>query len=162
MTNSTWAPLPSVLSPSNGKPIRLVWNAALRDGPRPAIAGADIRKREIHLHPTLRRQPAERSRILTHELFHFVWVRLGNPRRATWKQLLETELAAHARGELGWSSQWRKANLPRNFPNYACEAFCDTAAWLFSNCPEHEEYTLANKWRGRRRAWFLANPPFHF
>jgi hypothetical protein len=162
MTNSTWAPLPSVLSPSNGNPIRLVWNAALRDGPRPAIAGADIRNREIHLHPNLRRQPAERSRILTHELFHFVWVRLGNPRRAAWKQLLEEELAAQAKGELGWSSQWRKADLPRHFPNYACEAFCDTAAWLFSNCPEHEEYTLANKWRGRRRAWFLANPPFHF
>jgi hypothetical protein len=86
----------------------------------------------------------------------------SSPTNSAWKQLLEAELAAHAKGELGWSSQWRKADLPRNFPNYACEAFCDTAAWLFSACPEHEEYTLANKWRARRRAWFLANPPFHY
>ena len=162
MTNSTWAPLPSVLSPSNGKPIRLVWNAALRDGTRQAIAGADIRKREIHLHPSLRRDPAERARILTHEYFHFVWVRLGNQRRQAWKELLKTELAANARGELGWSSLWRKGDLPKHFQNYACEAFCDTAAWLYSGCGDHEEYTLAARWRTRRRDWFLANPPFRY
>lgn len=162
MTNSTWAPLPSVLSPSNGKPIRLIWNGSLRDGARPAIAGADIRRREIHLHPSLRRQSGERSRILTHELFHFVWVHLGNPRRASWKQLLEAELAQHAKGELGWSSQWRKADLPRHFSNYACEAFCDTAAWMYSRCETHVEYTLASKWREKRRVWFLAHPPTRF
>lgn len=158
--NWTWAPLPSVLSPSTSRPIRLLWTPGLTGHGLPAIGGADIRRREIHLHPTLRRNPAERSRILTHELFHFAWVRLGNPRRAQWKQLLERELALRANGELGWSSQWRKELLPRHFPAYACESFCDTAAWLFSACTEHEEYTLAARWRERRRHWFLAQAPF--
>ncbi len=167
--NSTWAPLPSVLSLSNSKPIRVIWSDGLRDGGREAIAGADIRRREIHLHPSLRRNPRERSRILTHELFHFAWVRLGNPRRDEWKQLLAEELRRGARGELGHSSQWRKDELrkdewrqnelPTAFPAYACESFCDTAAWLFSTCQEHEEYTLAPRWRARRRLWFLARVP---
>lgn len=162
MTNSTWAPLPSALSPSNGRPIRLGWIENLSDGPRPALAGADIRRREIHLHVSLRDDPNEFSRILTHELFHFVWVRLGNPRRAAWKHLLKQELAANAKGELGWSSEWRKAELPKRFDNYACEAFCDAAAWLFSTCREHEEYTLANRWRAKRQVWFLGIDPLHF
>ena len=54
MTNSTWAPLPSVLCRSKSKPIRLIWNDALRDGRREAVAGADLRGRVIHLHPALR------------------------------------------------------------------------------------------------------------
>jgi hypothetical protein len=159
MTNSTWAPLPSALFPSSSKPIRIAWNGTLRDGAREAIAGADIRRREIFLHPSLADQPQEYSRILTHELFHFAWVRLGNPRRAAWKGILEAELAAHAKGELGWSSLCRKKELPRSFLNYACEAFCDTAACFFSTCHEHEEYTLAAKWRAKRRAWFSENLP---
>lgn len=88
-------------------------------------------------------------------------MRLGNPRRAAWKALLQQELKSNAKGELGWSSQWRKEELPKHFPVYACESFCDTAAWLFSDCPEHEEYTLANRWRAKRRAWFLANVPMN-
>lgn len=160
MTSSIWEPLPSVLSPSSNKPIRLVWNDGLRDHGHQAIGGAAIRRREIHLHPRLRHRPEERSRILTHELFHFAWARLGNPRRAGWKYVLECELEARARGELGWSSQWRKYELPKAFPDYACEAFCDTGAWLFSACPDHEEYTLSGRWRARRRAWFLEHLPF--
>ena len=162
MTNSTWAPLPSALSPSNGRPIRLRWNDTLRDGALPAIGGAAIRRREIHLHSCLRDDPVEHSRILTHELFHFAWPLLGNPRRADWKNLLHNELAANARGELGLSSQWRKDQLPKAFNNYACEAFCDTAAALFSTCREHEEYTLANRWRAKREKWFLANLPMKY
>ena len=162
MTNSTWAPLPSALCLSNGSPIRLIWNAGLRDGPHRAVGGAAIRRREIHLHPSLRGRPKERSRILTHELFHFAWARLGNPLRAAWKQLLHAELASNAKGELGWSSQWRKRELPNNFNNYACESFCDTAACVFSTCREHEEYTLAPRWRAKRHAWFLANLPMKF
>jgi hypothetical protein len=146
----------------NGKPIRLLWNDTLSDGHRQALAGADIRRREIHLHPSLRRRLNDRSRILTHELFHFAWVRLGNPRRAAWKQLLQHELTAKAKGELGWSSQWRKEELPKNFNHYACESFCDTAASLFSACRHHEEYTLAPRWRARREKWFLANLPMKY
>ena len=162
MTNSTWAPPPSALSPSNARPIRLLWTENLRDGPRPAIAGANIRRREIHLDPSLRDDPVERSRILTHEFFHFAWTRLGNPRRAAWKLLLQKELDANARGELGLSSQWRKDHLPKTFNYYACEAFCDTAAALFSVCREHEEFTLAKRWRAKREKWFLANLPMKF
>ena len=132
----------------------------MRDGRREAVAGADLRRRVIHLHPALREDDAERARILTHELFHFAWVRLGNPKRAAWKALLEAELRARARGELGYSSQWRKEELPARFAAYACEAFCDTGAWLYSGCAEHDEYTLAPRWRERRRAWFLAAEPF--
>jgi hypothetical protein len=162
MTNSIWAPLPSVLSPSNGKPIRLFWAGNLNDGARPAIAGAAIRRREILLHPSLRDDAKERSRILTHEFFHFAWVRLGNPRRQEWKQLLQAELTARTKGELGWSSQWRKDRLPKRFHDYACESFCDTAAALYSACREHEEYTLAARWRAKRAAWFQANLPMSF
>ena len=53
-------------------------------------------------------------------------------------------------------------HLPKAFNNYACEAFCDTAAALFSTCREHEEYTLANRWRAKREKWFLANLPMKY
>jgi hypothetical protein len=162
MMNSTWAYPPSGLSPSGSKPVGILWNSALRDGSREALAGADIRRREIHLHPCLRDDPDEYSRVLTHELFHFAWVRLGNPRRAEWKALLQVELAAGARGELGWSSEWRKQRLPARFAEYACESFCDTAAWLYSTCRDHEEYTLAVRWRTRRKAWFDGLPPLPY
>jgi hypothetical protein len=162
MTNSTWAFPSSGLSPSSSKAIRIVWNGALRDGRREALAGADIRRREIHLHPCLQHNAIERSRVLTHELFHFAWVRLGNPRRAEWKALLQKELVAGARGELGWSSEWRKQQLPVRFAEYACESFCDTAAWLYSACREHEEYSLAARWRSRRKAWFDSLPPLPY
>lgn len=139
-----------------GRPVSVRWSAGLRDGVRDAVAGADIRRREIHLHPALARRGAEYRRILTHELFHFVWVRLGNPKRAAWKELLRAELSAGARGELGWSSEWRKAELPARFDEYACESFCDTAAWLFASA-HSEEYTLAVRWRERRRAFLSSS-----
>ena len=144
-----------------GRPVAVRWSAGLRDGARDAVAGADIRRREVHLHPSLARRAAEYRRILTHELFHFAWVRLGNPKRAAWKELLGAELESGARGELGWSSEWRKAELPRCFDEYACEAFCDTAAWLYSQAPS-DEYTLAVKWRTRRKAWMIAAAPFRY
>ena len=36
--------------------------------------------------------------VLLHEIFHFVWVRLGNVKRAEFNLLLEREFAAGARG----------------------------------------------------------------
>ena len=123
---------------------------------QPVHAGAFLRKREIVLDSSLRRDPVERSRILVHEIFHFVWMRLGNPARASWNRILETELATKARGELGWSSEWRKK---ASEADYACESFCDTAAWMYAGVLEHEEFTLASKWRVKRRAWFQAQ--FH-
>jgi hypothetical protein len=144
-----------------GRPVSIRWTAGLRDGARDAVAGADIRRREIHLHPALARRPSEYRRILTHELFHFVWVRLGNPKRAAWKELLRAELAAGSRGELGWSSEWRKAELPVRFDEYACESFCDSAAWTFAGAGS-SAYTLAAKWRERRRTFLLGIAPFRY
>src|SRR2546425_2427287 len=41
-------------------------------------AGTFIHKREIVLDSRLKRDPEELSRILVHEIFHFVWARLPN------------------------------------------------------------------------------------
>jgi hypothetical protein len=87
---------------------------------------------------------------------------LGNPRRWSYEDLLDAELAAHARGELGWSAEWRKCSLgaahrrnrSRLWREYCCESFCDSAAWLYSGCRVHEEFTLAPRFRSRRRDWF--------
>src|SRR5271168_284330 len=68
-------------------------------------AATFVRDRLITMEAELIRQPAEFRRILVHELFHFVWVRLGNTRRQSWQLLIEAELNAGARGELGWSAE---------------------------------------------------------
>lgn len=105
------------------------------------------------------------ERILVHELFHFVWVRLSNAIRRDWENLIARELALSTRGELGWSSEWRKARLTpadrqRRTPawrRYACESFCDTAAWCFAALETHDEFTLAARPRRHRRVWFMRN-----
>jgi hypothetical protein len=45
----------------------------------------------------------------------------------------------------GRSKKWRE---------YACESFCDTAAWLFMPGTRHAELTLHADGRKRRREWF--------
>ena len=72
------------------------------------------------------------------------------------------ELRASAAGELGWSAEWRKDKLTRadarrrtlRWRRYACESFCDTAAWLFAGLRKHDEFTLAGRARRLRRQWF--------
>ena len=121
------------------------------------FAGSFLRKREVILDSELLKDPVERARILVHELFHFVWLRLGNPDRASWRALLDLELATRARGELGWSSEWRKRTLPLgSMRDYVCESFCDTAAFLYAAIGDHDEFTLARRWCEKRRAWFKA------
>jgi hypothetical protein len=130
-------------------------------------AGAFIRKREIVLETELLDNPQDLSRILVHEIFHFVWLRMGNAKRRSFEELLAQEFRLKCRGELGWSAQSRKALLTpqdpaertRRWREYAAESFCDSAARMFSVCTEHEEYTLAKSFRLRREAWFLANLP---
>jgi hypothetical protein len=125
-------------------------------------AGSLVRERRILIETGLARNSADFARILVHELFHFVWLRLGNPRRRDWEVLLAKEIAAHASGELGWSAEWRKNALrpsdrrrrTRKWREYACESFCDSAAWLFAGAREHPEFTLATRFRARRRRWF--------
>jgi hypothetical protein len=81
--------------------------------------------------------------------------------------VLEKELAARVRGELGWSAEWRKLALTgrdvtlrsARWRRYACESFCDTAAWVFAGLKAHDEFTLALRCRARRRAWFSASLP---
>jgi hypothetical protein len=128
---------------------------------REVHAASFLRERRLILDSALRRTPSELTRILVHELFHFVWLRLGNARRASWRELLEREFALHARGELGWSAEHRKTALlastspsKRLRAEYACESFCDTAAWIYSGIPVHPEFTLATRYRSRRRTWF--------
>ncbi len=137
----------------------------LLHGPGPGVevhAASFIRQRRIVLDSALLRQRSEHRRILVHELFHFAWVRLDAPARRSWAQLLQTELRARARGELGWSAELAKnrllpsdpaSNHPR-FRRYLSEAFCDTAAWLFAGLPRHPEFTLAARYRTARRQWF--------
>ena len=100
--------------------------------------------------------------MFVHELFHFAWLRLGNPRRRSFEALLRGELDTRARGELGWSAEWRKRELEladiarrsRLWREYCCESFCDSAAWLYSGVSKHAEFTLGRRWRTRRRQWF--------
>jgi hypothetical protein len=106
--------------------------------------------------------PDEFARIFVHELFHFVWLRLGNPKRRAYERVLAGELRRGARGELGWSAQWRKRQLTahdrnartRRWREYCCESFCDAAAWLYGGVRQHGEFTLENEARKSRRKWF--------
>ncbi|MBZ5610045.1 MAG: hypothetical protein LAP38_17420 [Acidobacteriia bacterium] len=165
--------LPKRLPPLEGRAVRVRFLPELSAGSRklysrqrygqPVYAGTFIRKRQIVLDRELQRRPKELARILVHELFHFVWVRLGNPVRRSYHAVLLREWKQHARGELGWSAELRKARLPRHlrsdasrakWRDYACESFCDSAAWLYSGVLRHQEFTLAERHRQRRAAWF--------
>ena len=135
------------------------------EGPGAEVhAGTFLRKREIVLDAALLSNPSELARILTHELYHFVWLRLGNPARRSYEDLVAAELRRGLRGELGWSSEWRKGALKqrdrrertRRWREYLCESFCDTAAWLFGPAGRHPEFTLAKASRAERREWFLS------
>jgi predicted SprT family Zn-dependent metalloprotease len=147
-----------------GKPIRLEIRDGLKDRGDPLHAGSFLRERRIAFNPDLAADPRELRRIFVHELFHFVWLRLGNPRRHAWEDMLRAELRTHARGELGWSAEWRKRALApddarrrsRRWREYACESFCDTAAWIYSGVGAHAEFTLARRFRERRRQWFTS------
>jgi hypothetical protein len=138
-----------------GAPIRVQSAEGLGDRRGPVHAGAFLRERRIAFDCTR----AEFPRIFVHEVAHFVWLRLGNPRRHSYEQLLRAEQAP---GELGWSAEWRKLaltpahrrNRSRAWREYCCESFCDTAAWLWSGLARHPEFTLAAQYRSRRARWF--------
>jgi hypothetical protein len=155
--------LPSRLRLADHLPIPVDFESGLRDPSGDEVhAAAAVRPRRVWFDDTLRTDPAELRRIAVHEAFHFVWIRLGNPRRASFETLISGEIAARARGELGWSAQCRKAVLSptdsrdrtRRWREYLCESFCDTAAWVFAAFPKHPEYTLAGRFRSQRKRWF--------
>ena len=146
----------------DGQPVRLEIRRALADQRGAVHAGAFLRERRIAFDAELAAAHREFDRIFVHEIFHFVWLRLGNPRRWSYEAMLREEMRARARGELGWSAEWRKRALgaydavrrTRRWREYACESFCDTAAWVFSGVRAHPEYTLARRFCERRRQWF--------
>lgn len=147
------------------------WRARLRacgrrletgPGPGQAVHAASYpRQRRLVLDVALRRCAANRDRIFVHEVFHFVWPRLANSDRWSWEDLLRSEMRKGAAGELGWSAEWRKdalrasdiRNRTRRWREYACESFCDTAAWLWAGIEDHDEFTLEAAARRARFAW---------
>ncbi|MEO8370023.1 MAG: hypothetical protein ABI806_12555, partial [Candidatus Solibacter sp.] len=130
----------------------------LRDRRGPVHGGSFLRERRIALDC----ERSEFPRIFVHEVAHFIWLRLGNAARLAYEDVLRAEIAQRARGELGWSAEWRKnalqlddvAGRSRRWREYCCESFCDTAAWLYSGVPRHLEFTLAQRCCRRRKAWF--------
>lgn len=128
----------------------------------PHLAATHIPGRRILLDREVLAHPGDFERILVHEIFHFVWVRAGNSKRRSWEVLLAEEFAAKTVGELGYSAEWRKNKLTPDdihcrtpvWRRYACESFCDSAAWLYSAVARHEEFTLGRAARLRRRGWF--------
>jgi hypothetical protein len=144
-----------------GGPILIQCAPGLRDRRGPVHAGAFLRQRRIAFDCTA----AELPRIFAHEVAHFIWLRLGNPLRRSWEDFLRAELRARAKGELGWSAEWRKgalvaADISRRtsrWREYCCESFCDTAAWLWGGVSRHPEFTLAGNLRPVRRNWFTVH-----
>lgn len=129
------------------------------------LAGSLLYKREITIEQHLLRFRHELGRIFVHEIFHFVWLRLGNPLRRSFEELLDREFERRARGELGWSAESLKRKLSgddrllrtKRWREYACESFCDTAAWAFGSSGRYAERTLARRFRDIRREWLMAS-----
>ena len=130
---------------------------------QPIHAAADLKKRKIVMDDDLRTQPGELRRILVHEIFHFAWTCLSNSERKSYAALIASEFARGARGELGWSAEYRKKELqkippeernPRQWRDYVCESFCDTAAFLYAGLRSHDEFTLAPRFARARAKWF--------
>ena len=148
-----------------GRPIQV----AVRGSLGAHLAATSIPRRRIDLDAAVLARRGEFERILVHELFHFSWVRLSNAQRQSWERVLARELGRRTRGELGWSAEWRKIALRRGDPplrtarwrRYACESFCDTAAWLYAGLRAHDEFTLPPRARAGRREWFAENFPGH-
>ncbi len=147
-----------MLPPLCGRPIRVEVRASLGRH----LAAASIPKRLILLDAEVLAGRGEFERILVHEIFHFAWRRLSNERRRSWERIVRAEIQHRATGDLGWSAEWRKRKLQPNdlrrrtiaWRHYACESFCDTAAWLYSGLRKHEEFTLSPRFRRPRRDWF--------
>lgn len=156
------SPWPADLPPASGSPVRVEFRRTVLDeAGDPAHAATHLRRRLIVLEESLMADSDDFARIFVHELFHFVWLRLGNRKRRSYERLLATELQTNARGELGWSAEWRKKALQprdrrertRRWREYCCESFCDTAAWRYSGVKKHQEFTLVSHARATRRKW---------
>ena len=169
---TTWTGLPL----EAGRPVQVAFLPELSayrgkllsraDRGTPVYAATYIRRRRIVLETSLLADPAALRFIFIHELFHFVWVRLGNRTRDEYSELLRREMARNARGELGESSLVKKAELGRHLEcspssalwrDYICESFCDSAASVLTGAPVHAGLKLATRWTAIRRDWFEGN-----
>jgi hypothetical protein len=125
-------------------------------------AGSFLRERKIILDELMLRTPRVLERIFVHEVFHFVWSKLGNRLRLSYEQLVMQEFESNVIGELGWSAESMKQQLAvydvenrtRRWKDYICESFCDTAGWLFGSATRYSEMTLGRAERDARRRWF--------
>jgi len=151
-----------MLPPRVGPPVRV----ELRNSLGPHHASTSIPRRLILLDRGILNSQGDFERILIHEIFHFVWVRLSNETRRDWQNLLASEKDP---GELGWSAEWRKLKLKKSdarqrspqWRRYTRESFCDSAAFLFSELKQHDEFTLGPRSRRLRKAWFRKNFASH-
>lgn len=152
-----------------GKPIDWRFAAGLRvkrgrleSGPGAGMevhAASWTRSRRVVLDQSLAANQDELTRIAAHELFHFVWLKMNNGQRRAWGHLLATE---STRGELGWSSEWRRRQLSgddagqntRRWREYVSESFCDTGAWLATGLPADQDITPGRRWLSRRERFF--------
>lgn len=122
-------------------------------------AASWTRRRDIVLDSALAGSETELARIVAHELFHFVWLRMNNRQRRAWSELLASE---RTRGELGWSSEWRRRALEdgdallntRRWREYVSESFCDTGAWITTGLAGDQDVTPGARWLDRRRRFF--------
>lgn len=125
-------------------------------------AGSFLKERRIVLDSALRQNKAECDRILAHEIFHFVWWKLGRNHRAHYEDWIAREIREGVPGEMGWSAEWRKAKLrmsdrvqqSRRWREYLSESFCDSAAARMVQLNRHDEITLSAH-ACRRRSTFL-------
>lgn len=105
--------------------------------------------------------PRVLERIFVHEVFHFVWSRLGRKLRDSYERLVLAEFRRDVGGELGWSAESLKLKLThidrharnRRWKDYLCESFCDTAGWMFGTANRYSEMTLDRESRDHRRRW---------
>jgi len=124
-------------------------------------AGSFLRKRRIVLEEQMLKTPRILERIFVHEVFHFVWSRLGRELRDAYEKLILGEFHREVRGELGWSAESMKLKLSsadrrarnRRWKDYLCESFCDTAGWMFGTANRYSEMTLDRVSRDERRRW---------
>jgi hypothetical protein len=147
-----------VLPELDGAPIRVEVRASLGRH----WAATSIPSRLILLDRGVLAEVGEFERILLHELFHFVWVRLSNAQRRAWEAILNAEFERGVEGELGWSAELRKQRLTQTqlrhrqavWRAYARESFCDSAACIYSGVGKHDEFTLPSPQVRLRKAYF--------
>lgn len=154
---------PAGIPRAAGQPVRIEFRRTIVDeAGKPAHAATFLRQRRMVLEEALMADADDFARIFVHELFHFVWLRLGNAKRKSYGGVIADELRRGVQGELGWSAEWRKNKLEaldrkagrRRWREYCCESFCDTAAWRYAGVKKHGEFTLEPRARKVRGEWF--------